>query len=263
MAALIKGKHKRPQSPRLVAICDIQPRMLDGYFEGMVLNRYGSFDQPGNKYKCIHVDLSDREGLSTIILSAADRYAHQYSPMLHVGLFVRVTNFNVYLKNGMFEFGDSSHSLRVGSMTLVENIPPFPISLSFLPTHSTEEFMRRECLNELGTLELVVVGIHGREKKQFILVVADSTSNVHTFVFYHEFYAQYLQLCELYSKGEIASFQIKNVTSATHGENFLSTIYSSIFVIPVPEEGVIQKLKGVYEVHHFERPSIAQFEVWF
>jgi hypothetical protein len=32
MAALIKGKHKRPPSPKLVAICDIQPRMLDGYY---------------------------------------------------------------------------------------------------------------------------------------------------------------------------------------------------------------------------------------
>jgi hypothetical protein len=46
MAALIKGKHKRAPSPRLVAICDIQPRMLDGYFE--------------------------REGLNTITLSVAD-----------------------------------------------------------------------------------------------------------------------------------------------------------------------------------------------
>jgi hypothetical protein len=192
MAALIKRKRKRSQSPRLVAICDIQPRMSDGYFEEMVLNKYGSFDQPESKYKYIHVDLSNREGLNTITLLAIDGYVHQYSCKLHVSLFVRITNFNVYLKNGMFEYGDSSHNLRVDSMTLIKNIPSFPISLFFLPTHSVEEFMRKECLNELGTLELVVVGIHRKAKKQFILVVADSSSNVHTFVFYHEFYVQYL-----------------------------------------------------------------------
>jgi hypothetical protein len=77
-------------------------------------------------------------------------------------------------------------------MTIVESIPPLPISLSFLFSHSAEEFMKKEYLNELGILKLVVVGIHGRAKKQFILVVADSSANIHTFLFYHEFYAQYL-----------------------------------------------------------------------
>jgi hypothetical protein len=46
-------------------------------------------------------------------------------------------------------------------------------------------------LNELGTLELVVVGLYERSKKQFILIVADDMDCVHTFVFHHEFFTQY------------------------------------------------------------------------
>jgi hypothetical protein len=55
MASFSKGKGKRPPSPRLVAICDIQPKMLDGYFEGRVMNRYGSFDHPGSMFMLICV----------------------------------------------------------------------------------------------------------------------------------------------------------------------------------------------------------------
>jgi hypothetical protein len=47
MAAISKGKQKRPPSPRLVAICEIQPRMLNGYFEEKILNMYNSFNHPG------------------------------------------------------------------------------------------------------------------------------------------------------------------------------------------------------------------------
>jgi hypothetical protein len=193
MTVVSKGKEKkRPSSPKLVAICNIQLRMLDGYFKRKVLNMYGSFDHSRNKYKYIHVNLTDKEDLTTIILSVANGNVHQYSTKLYIGLFVRVTNFNVFVKNEKFEYEDSSHNLRIGSTTLVEIIPSFLISLSFLPTHSAKEFMRREYLNELGILELFVVGIYRRIKKQFILVVADSSSNVHTFVFYYEFYASYL-----------------------------------------------------------------------
>jgi hypothetical protein len=261
MASFSKGKGKRPPSPRLVAICDIQPKMLDGYFEGRVMNRYGSFDHPGSKYKYVHVDLCDSDGFSTITLSAADGYAHQLSSKLHVGMFIRVTNFSVYLKNGMFEHGDCSHSLRVGPMTVVETILPFPISVSFLPTHSIEDFLGRECLNELGTLELVVVGVLGRANKQFILLVADSCSSVHSFVFYHEFYSYYLLLAEAWSKGEVATFQIKNATSASHGENYLSTTYSSIIVTPVAEVEVHKNLTKIFEFHTLHKKSVSLFEV--
>jgi hypothetical protein len=261
MASFSKGKGKRPPSPRLVAICDIQSKMLDGYFEERVMNRDGSFDHPGSKYKYVHVDLCDSNGFSTITLSAADGYVHQLSSKLHVGMFIRVTNFSVYLKNGMFEHGDCSHNLRVGPMTVVETVPPFSISVSFLPTHTIEDFLGRECLNELGTLELVVVGILGRANKQFILLVADSCSSVHSFVFNHEFYSYYLLLAEAWSKGEVTTFQIKNATSASHGENYLSTTYSSIIVTPVAEIEVHKNLTKIFEFHTLHKKSVSLFEV--
>jgi hypothetical protein len=176
-------------------------------------------------------------------------------------MFIRVTNFSVYLKNGIFEHGDCSHSLRVGPMIVVEIIPPFPVSVSFLPTHTIEDFLGRECLNELGTLELVVVGVLGRANKQFILLVADSCSSVHSFVFYHEFYSYYLLLAEAWSKGEVATFQIKNAILASHGENYLSTTYSSIIVTPVAEVEVHKNLTTIFEFHTLHKKSVSLFEV--
>jgi hypothetical protein len=81
--------------------------------------------------------------------------------------------------------------MRIGPSTSVEVIPPFPIILSFIHSHNITRFLRREYLNELGTLELVVVGLYERSKKQFILIVADDMDCVHTFVFHHEFFTQY------------------------------------------------------------------------
>jgi hypothetical protein len=67
MASFNKGKRKRPPSPRLMAIYNIQPKMLNGFFEGKVMNKYGTFDHPSSKYKYVHVDLCGSNGYSSII----------------------------------------------------------------------------------------------------------------------------------------------------------------------------------------------------
>jgi hypothetical protein len=75
----------------------------------------------------------------------------------------------------MFERGYWEFVLRVGATTVIEHIDPFLICLWFVPTHLILDFMYRENLEELGTMELVVIGIYGRYAKAFILVVIDGT----------------------------------------------------------------------------------------
>jgi hypothetical protein len=43
--------------------------------------------------------------------------------------------------------------------------------------------MYRENLEELGTMELVVIGIYGRFAKAFILIVVDGTRKKNTYFF--------------------------------------------------------------------------------
>jgi hypothetical protein len=121
--------------------------------------------------------------------------------------------------------------------------------------------LKRKCLNELDTLELVVVGVLGKANKQFILLIADSYFSVHSFIFYHEFYSQYLLLAKAWSKGEAGTFQLKNITSVSYVENYLSTTYFSIIVTLVVETEMHKNLTEIFEFHTFHKKSISLFEV--
>jgi hypothetical protein len=59
--------------------------------------------------------------------------------------------------------------LRVGATTIIEQIEPFHVYLCFFPTRSILDFMQRANLEELETMELVVIGIYGRFAKAFYL----------------------------------------------------------------------------------------------
>jgi hypothetical protein len=54
--------------------------------------------------------------------------------------------------------------------------------------------MQREDLEEFGTIEMVVVGIHGKSSKTFILVEANGLEAIdtHVLVLFLEFYAKYV-----------------------------------------------------------------------
>lgn len=51
-------------------------------------------------------------------------------------VFVRI--INIFLKNGMFEYGDSYYNLKIGSITILKNIPPFSFCCFFLSINSIE-----------------------------------------------------------------------------------------------------------------------------
>ncbi len=81
-------------------------------------------------------------------------------------------NFGVIFRN-RFERGNWEFVLRVGAITIIEQIDFFLVYLHFDPTHSILDFMQRGNLEELGTMELVVTMIYGWFAKAFILVVAN------------------------------------------------------------------------------------------
>jgi hypothetical protein len=134
--------------------------MLGAYFEGYIVSKYGSADVPRSGFKYIHCDLADPLGYLTITLTIGSSFVSTFSPCLNVGSFIQVLNFKVILRN-KFKKGDWEFVLRVGATTIIEQIEPFLVYLCFFPTHSILDFMQRENLEELLTMELVVIGIYG------------------------------------------------------------------------------------------------------
>jgi len=63
--------------------------------------------------------------------------------------------------------------VRIGATIVIEPIDPFPISLHFVSIHTIHSFIQRSNLEQLRTLNMVVMGIYGRFAKTFIFVVAD------------------------------------------------------------------------------------------
>jgi hypothetical protein len=59
---------------------------------------------------------------------------------------------------------------------------------------SIKSFLQREDLEELGTIEMVVIGIYGKFAKTFILVLASGleATNTQALVLFLEFYVQHV-----------------------------------------------------------------------
>jgi len=59
----------------------------------------------------------------------------------------------------------------------------------------------------------MLIGIYGQSTKIFILVVANGLgyNNAHALSFYHEFYAQYMQLIELYNIYSLVTMFVKKL----------------------------------------------------
>jgi hypothetical protein len=134
--------------------------MLGACLKGYIVNRYGYANVLGNGFKYIHCDLTDPLGYLTITLTIGSSFVFTFSLRLNVGSFIWVLNFEVIFRN-MFEKGDWEFILRVMAITIIEHIDLFPICLHFVFTHSILDFIRRENLEELKTMELVVNGIYG------------------------------------------------------------------------------------------------------
>jgi hypothetical protein len=116
--------------------------------------------------------------------------------------------------------------------------------MCFVPTHSILEFIQKENLEELGTMELMVIRIYGQMPRAFILVVINGLGNIdaHALSFYLEFFAQYMQLVKMYSIGNLATLLVKSIGSFWFGEQHLLTNFVTIFVISAPNAIVVKRL---------------------
>lgn len=91
----------------------------------------------------------------------------------------------------------------------MEVIKLFQIPISFFSTHFIKDFLAPKCLDEVRTLEVVVVAVVRRKKKNLILTLADSKECVYSFAFYVEFYSESAFLAEQSSRGEVSTFPMK------------------------------------------------------
>jgi hypothetical protein len=73
--------------------------MFGGYFEGLIMNRYGSYDVHGSAFKYIHYDLTGRCGFKTITLKISSNFVTTFPLRLNVGSFIRIQNFAITFKN--------------------------------------------------------------------------------------------------------------------------------------------------------------------
>jgi hypothetical protein len=102
--------------------------MLDAIFEVYIVSMYESYDVANSNFKYIHCDLIDVLRYLTITLIFDLAFVTTFFPQLNVGLYIRVTNFGVTFWN-KFEKGDWGFVLKVGGITLIKLIDPFPTSL--------------------------------------------------------------------------------------------------------------------------------------
>jgi hypothetical protein len=142
----------------IVGITNVQQKILNVCFEDYIISGYASTNDPGSGFKCIHYDLVDALGFLTITLIVGSNFVFIFSPCLNVGSFIWVLNFGVTFRNN-FERGNWEFVLRVGTIIVIKQIDLFGVCLHFVPTRSILEFMQKENLKELGTMELMVTWI--------------------------------------------------------------------------------------------------------
>lgn len=158
-------------------------------------------------------------GYLTITLIIRSIFVSTFSPHVNVGSFIHVLNFRVTFRD-KFERGNWEFVIRVGVTIVIEHIDPFHVCLWFVLTHSILDFMQKANLEELGTMELLVIKINGWFANVFILVVANGLGNndAHVLSFYLEFFAQYMQLVKMYNIGRLTTMLVKNIGSFWFGE---------------------------------------------
>ncbi len=110
--------------------------------------------------------------------------------------------------------------VRIGATIVIEPIDPFPISLHFVAIHTIHSSIQRSNLEQLRTLNVVVMGIYRRFAKTFIFVVANGlkAGDTQALYFYLEFYPQYVQVVNLYNINKPTTLLVKNIKSASFGE---------------------------------------------
>jgi hypothetical protein len=90
-----------------------------------------------------------------IILIASLTFKNKFSTSLNMGGYVGISNFNVMLKNKYEIKGCSGYVLKIGAITLIENIKHILIFLKLVVTnnicgYTIHDFMKRYHIEELS-----------------------------------------------------------------------------------------------------------------
>ncbi len=191
MATMEVNPSKKISTPMIVwGVSDIQQRMLGGCFEGYIVSRYGSYNVASSGYKYIHCDLIDLGCFFHCDINYWVILCHNLFPSSECWLFCAHHQFQNNFPKQVSKRG-LGFIIKVGISIIIENIDVYPL-VWFVPTHIKQEFMRKENLENLGTI-WVVIRIHGRSAKSFIIVVLDGlgVDDTQALSFFLEFHAQY------------------------------------------------------------------------
>ncbi len=90
---------KRNAHVNVILITNIQQKILSGYFEGFIMNKYGSYNVLNNVFKYIYYDLTNARGLKIITLLFSWNFVTTFSPRPNVGSFICIQNFGITFKN--------------------------------------------------------------------------------------------------------------------------------------------------------------------
>jgi hypothetical protein len=144
-------------------------------FEGLIISKYGFANVLGSGFKYIHCDLVNPLKYLTIIFKVGSNFVSTFSLHLNAGSFIQVLNYRVNFKN-RFERGDWEFVLQLRLLLLLNRLNLFLCTCA-LSSHIQYYISCRVNLEELGTMELVVIRIYAQFAKAFILVVVDGLCN--------------------------------------------------------------------------------------
>ena len=266
MATSSSNKASKP----IISVTDIDENSRDVWFEGKILNRYGTFDfvRAGNSkrasgsslYPYLHCDLIDRECLTTVTMTIAGDVIHHHEEKIKPGTYVRVESFGVKRKHvGGFQKGDMPFAILVLQNTQVVILPPFQPEL--LPIFYTEtcirDFKKRSHESfPMATFSSIVIGVRGHYKSannddfcQVIVADGIGEEDHDTVGFSRAFHDEYTKIKTAFESGEKVLVMFKNITTTSKYDRFLKTDGYTI-VTPVIDEEERAKLLDIYSRIH-------------
>ena len=149
------------QQLHVAKISDLTEKIHGVVFEGLVLNRYGTFC--GNKrhstiYLNIRADLVDEEGLSTVTLMIDHELVNIYEEYLQRGNCLRIEDFAIMpRKNIGYEKGDAAVVIHVCQGTKISIIPPKDFVLYFFNDTNIHELLTPSNKEDHGIISVVLL----------------------------------------------------------------------------------------------------------
>ncbi len=154
---------------------------VGGLFDGYILNRYGTYDQPSasNMIPFLQADLTDDEGLSTITLQLNKSLIHKHESLIKKRTWIRIEHFPVQLKRLPYNKGDAPVVIVPDNNTSIQTIPDKKIEVTFFSNVKIAELVQMPShMEREETVSAIVIQDGGSEttsnnKRIFYMQIAD------------------------------------------------------------------------------------------